>query len=289
MSLRGRVWPLLAPAPCWLALALLLAAPASAEPSSPPLSGKTYDYEWDGRDIRRAELAWFGRAYVPPRASKAKRAVPLVVFLHGLNAALIKHRWMGGGTEGDVRRIVGALVDEGAIEPVVVAGPSSIVKSQVAKGASWNHFDLDRFVDLTVSRLSGLVDIDESRIVVAGHSGAGCSTAGGLATVGQSRRRLHAILSMDTCMSPALAERLARADPHTHVVVSWQAISWANRPFAPFRRAFEQTAAAHPADDGILRALDEQRPAASPHDATVALTFQRWLPKILPPRADEGT
>lgn len=271
----------------WLGLALLLVAPASAEPSPAPLPGKTYDFEWDGRDIRRAELAWFGRAYVPPQAKKTKRAVPLVVFLHGLNAALIKHRWMGGGQEGDVRRIVGALVDDGAIEPIVVAAPSSIVASQVAKGASWNHFDLDRFVDLTVSRLSGLVEIDSSRIVVAGHSGAGCSTAGGLATLHQSRRRLHAILSIDTCMSPALAERLARADAHTHVVVSWQTLSWTNRPLSPFRRAFERTAAAHPADDGILRVLDEQQPTSSPHDATVGLTFERWLPKLLPPRGVE--
>lgn len=270
----------------YLGLALLLAVPASAEPSPEPLLGKTYDFEWDGRDIGHPERAWLGRAYVPPQVAEAKRAVPLVVFLHGLNAALIKHRWMGGGQEGDVRRIVGGLVDQGIIPPVVVAAPSSIVASQVTKGASWNRFELDRFVDLTASRLSGLVEIDERRIIVAGHSGAGCSTEGGLATVRNSKRRLLGILSIDTCMSPALAEHLVAADAKTHVVVSWQSVSWSSRPFGLFGKVFKREAQKRPAEDGVLRELDEQKPEQSPHDATVALTFERWLPKILPPASD---
>jgi hypothetical protein len=277
-----------------LLLALFLPAAASAEPtrspldpanskaSGKPLAGKSYEYAWDGRDIGHPERAWLGRAYVPPKTATSDASVPLVVFLHGLNAALIKYRWMGGGREGDVRRIIGDLVDSGTLPPVVVAGPSSIIASQVSKGASWNHFDLDRFIDKTISRLSGMVAIDEKRIIVAGHSGAGCSGAGGLATVGESKRRLLAIVSIDTCMAPSLAEILARAPSRTHVVVGYQTSSWGSRPFSLFRKAFEREVKKQPPNDGVLRVVERQRPKRAPHDATVKLTLERYLPKILP-------
>src|SRR5690606_14851606 len=74
-------------------------------------SATTVDYAWDGRDVGHPERAWYGRAFLPPRTLAAEGPRPLVVFLHGLNAALVKHRWMGGGSEGDVRKIVGALVE----------------------------------------------------------------------------------------------------------------------------------------------------------------------------------
>ena len=264
----------------WVALALLLAMPASAETAPATLLGHSYDYGWDGRDIGHPERAWLGRAYGPPRVAKTERPVPLVVFLHGLNAALIKHRWMGGGSEGDVRQIVGDLVASGAIPPVVVAAPSSIVRSQVAKGASWNHFDLDRFVDHTVARLRGVASIDETRIVVAGHSGAGCSAAGGLAKLGDSKRAVWGAVAIDTCMFPALATRLLTLGPSTHVVVGYQKRTWSKRPFASFRAAFQRGMKDHPASAGVLRVVDEQQPVHAPHDATVKLTFDRWLPKI---------
>lgn len=250
-------------------------------PAPPPLPGKTYDYEYDGRDIKHPERAWLGRAYVPPRTAKASKPVPLVVFLHGLNKALIKYRWMGGGTEGDVRRIVGDMVEQQAIEPVVIAGPSSVVASQVSRGSSWNYLDLDEFIDRTMAELKGVVAIDESRIIVAGHSGAGCSLAGGLATAGESRRKLLGLVSIDTCMGGGLAQRLARSNPQTHVVAAYQDVVWRSRPFNLFKRTFKREIEKSPAAAGVLRELDRQRPGGAPHDATVAVTFERWLPKIL--------
>jgi hypothetical protein len=265
---------------------LLLASSLVADTvfaKEPPLPGKTYDYVYDGRDVGHPERAYEGRAYLPPAAARQKGALPLLVFLHGLNSALIEHRWMGGGSEGDVRRIVGELVDAGTIAPLVIAGPGSVVASEVSKGASWNHFDVDNFVDRTVAALQGVAEIDPTRILVAGHSGAGCSDLGGLARVGKSRRRLLAVLSIDTCMAPSLAERFAALSPETHVVVSYQTLSWGSRPFDLFRKAFEREMAKVEMPDGVLRVLDHQKPTAAPHDATVALTFERWLPKIVPP------
>ncbi len=259
-------------------LAVLLGATAAAG----ELPGRTYDYHWDGKDRGHPERAWWGRAYLPNKAVGAEEPLPLVVFLHGLNKTLIKHRWMGGGTEGDVRAIVGAMVDDGRLPPLIVAAPSSIIESQVAKGASWNHFDLEHFLERTDERLDGLAKIDPSRVVVAGHSGAGCSEHGGLATAHRSRRPVWALLAIDTCMAGAFAKTLTeKTAPNTHVIVGYQRLAW-ERPFAEFERLFQKGAQRHPPADGVLRALDLQQPDAAPHDATVGLTFERWLPKLLP-------
>jgi len=276
----------------WILIALIAVAcwwPLMAVAEKPPeLKGTTYDYAYDGKDIGHPERAWLGRAFVPSKTAAAEGKVPLVIFLHGLNAALIKYRWMGGGREGDVRRIIGGLVDEGAIEPVVVAGPSSIVASQVSHGASWNHFDLDNFVSRTNKRLEGIVAIDEERIIVAGHSGAGCSQAGGLEKIAGDKRKLLAIFSIDTCMAASLAQSLARTKPSTHVIVSYQTAAWPRRAFKLFRTIFLREVAKSPPDAEVLRELDHQKPRKAPHEATVALTFERWLPKLLPPKKDDS-
>jgi len=261
-------------------------AGTKAPPKSSTLPGKTLDYGYDGRDVGRPDLAWTGRAYVHPPAQNAGKALPLVVFLHGLNKALIPHRWMGGGREGDVRRIVANLMDKKRIAPVLVAGPGSVVASAVSHGASWRAFDLDRFVERTERALQGVAVVDRHRIIVAGHSGAGCSLSGGLATLGDAKTRPHAVLSIDTCMLGGLAERLAKLAPETHVVVSWQSATWQSRGFSVFRKIFEREVTATPQRPGVLRELDAQAPkpqkGVSPHDATVPMTLERWLPRLVP-------
>ncbi len=261
----------------WLLLVVVLfAAPARSE----DLPGKTVEYTYDGKDVRRPALAWFARAYVPPEAAAAGHPVPLVVFLHGTNKKLIKHRWMGGGHDPDLRPFIGDLVRRGVIEPVVIAAPSSVVKSQV-QTKSWDYFDLDKFVAHTKKALDGTVAIDESRIIVAGHSGAGCSTEGGLSALATTKRPLLGLLSIDTCMRTWLAHRLARADKRTHVVVSYQTVSWTDRPFDDFRTTFVRDVGKRPADGGVLRAVEELHATQSAHQAAVALTFERFLPLIL--------
>lgn len=281
----------------WLVVTLsaTLAAGGRAEPppsaASPAaaktLPGRTVDYEYDGKDVGRPDLAWTGRAYVHPVAQRAGKPLPLVVFLHGLNKALIPHRWMGGGREGDVRRIVAGLMDHKQIGPVIVAGPGSVVPSAVSHGASFRSFDLDTFLDRTDAALAGVAQVDRRRVVVAGHSGAGCSLDGGLATLGTAKTRPHAVLSIDTCMLAGLAERLAKLPPETHVVVSWQSATWQSRSLSLFGKIFRREVAAAPPSADVLRELDAQTPklqkGVSPHDATVALTLERWLPRLVPP------
>jgi hypothetical protein len=258
---------------------------ASGRPDlTTPFPGTSYDYAWDGHDAGHPERAWLGRAYVPPEvAAEPKRPVPILVFLHGLNRELIPYRWMGGGQEGDVRRILADLVAKKLVPPMIVAAPSSVVKASVsAAETSWPAFDLDHFLDQTKHALDGHAVVDDTRILVAGHSGAGCNDRGGLATAVQAKTHLFAVLSMDTCMGLGLAKRLASAPPDTNVVVTWQEQSWASRPIGDFRRFFRR-AVAHAKDaPTALRELDRLAPREPfPHDALVHLTLERWLPKLL--------
>src|SRR5262249_33842103 len=144
--------------------------------------GNTIDYEYDAAETGKKDRAWSGRAFVHQDLAAAKEA-PLFVFIHGMNAERIKYRWMGGGTEGDVRRIVEGMIDAGQIAPVIVAGPTSIDPVTMTNAMlSWPAFDLDTFIDRTQAALGPGLKIDKKRVVVAGHSGAGCNVNNGIAS-----------------------------------------------------------------------------------------------------------
>lgn len=258
-------------------------APAKP-PAKPPLDGATHDYTYDGRDIGHPERSWQGRAFLHNRAaSAASKPLPVLVFLHGLNVARIPFRWMGGGTEGDVRRIVSELIEAGHIPPLLVAAPSSTIPEAVTNAmTSWPAFDLDRFLDITEERLRGVATLDRARVIVAGHSGGGCNSKGGLTAALKAKTRAFAALAIDTCMGPDVASELARAHPATHVIVSWQTLSWSDRPIEDFKTVFLRESRKAPGDPGILRLLEQTIPKdPMPHDAMVSLTLKTWLPRLL--------
>jgi predicted Zn-dependent peptidase len=260
---------------------------SKTKPAPKPLDGATLDYAYDARDIGHPERAWLGRAFVHTSAAAAGPAAPLpiVVFIHGLNTDRIKYRWNGGGNEGDVRRIIADLIESGRIPPTLIAAPSSIIPAAIANAVtSWPAFDLDRFLDLTAERLAGVATIDRSRVIVAGHSGAGCNPKGGLPAAIHGKTRPLAALSIDTCMLPSVAVELARAHPSTHIVVSWQTQTWAKRPIAGFKSAFLKEITITPPNPGVLRELEHVTPTEPmPHDAMVPLTLKTWLPRLLAP------
>jgi hypothetical protein len=255
----------------------------------PPLDGTSYEYEYDGRDVGHRERAWLGRAFVHSSiATVTQKPAPIVVFLHGMNTDRIKYRWMGGGQEGDVRRIVADLMEAGSIVPMIVAAPSTIDPVTASNAVLlWPAFDLDAFLDRTVERLAGIATVDRSRVVVVGHSGAGCNIRGGLATALRAKTIPFAEVVIDTCMATDFAKLLAHAPPATNVIVSWQSLSWEDRFFDDFRHLFKrELKKAVPPLPGVLRALDYMQPTqASPHDAMVSLTLRSWLPRLLPPPA----
>ena len=272
------------------------AVPASGAPSTtavaekvlPPLTrdergllGKTIDFPYDGADVNDKRRAYTGRIFVHDKALRAPGPVPLVIFMHGLNRALIPHRWIGGGTEGDVRLIAQELMESGALPPLVLAGPGSVEEAAVSFGASFPVWDHDKFVAQVVEHLGEQATIDRSRVIVTGHSGAGCSDKGGLVAAVKAKEPPFAVISIDTCMPGVLAEALGKAPPATHVIVTWQSVSW-DRDFKLFRAVFEKHAKASPPAEGVLRELDALPALPRAHDATVKQTFDKWLPKLLP-------
>jgi pimeloyl-ACP methyl ester carboxylesterase len=254
-------------------------------PPPPPLDGQTIDYAWDGKDIGHPERAWLGRSFVHRTVSAdATKPRPLLVFIHGLNSERIPYRWMGGGNEGDVRRIMSGLMESGKIPPMIVAAPSSTVLAAVTNAVtSWPQFDLDRFVTRTRDALAGVATIDTSRIIVAGHSGGGCNAQGGMASAIGAKNPVYAALAIDTCMLVNFAEVLTNARSDMHVVVSWQSQSWDKRPFDHFRAHFTKFVKKNPPAPGFLRELEHVRTKEpSPHDAMVGITLGRWLPTLIP-------
>lgn len=245
------------------------------------LLGKTIDFSYDGKDVNDKTRAYTGRIFVHDKALRAPGPVPLVIFLHGLNRALIPHRWLGGGTEGDVRLILQELMESGAVPPLVLAGPGSVEEAAVSFGASFPVWDHDKFVAQVVEHLGEHASIDPSRVIVTGHSGAGCSDKGGLVAAVKAKAPPYAVVSIDTCMPGVLAEALGKAPPKTHVIVTWQAVSW-DRDFKLFRQVFEKHAKQSPPQAGVLRELDKLPALPRAHDATVKQTFDKWLPKLLP-------
>lgn len=286
-----------------VAAALAIAAPpegragekaaAAAKPAGkgkkpakpPPLDGTTFDYAYDGKDVGHTERAWLGRAFVHKKAAvDPNKALPLLVFVHGINSELIKYRWNGGGNEGDVRRIVAEMIEAGQVPPMLVAAPSSVVpKNIMVATTSWMGFDLDHFVDKTATILKGSATIDRTKIIVAGHSGGGCNVKGGIATAIKAKN-VHSALVIDTCMGTDLASALAQARKSLNVVVTWQQSTWNKRPLNDFRKVFEREVKKAPADTGVLRTLDLMTPKEGmPHDAMVPLTLKKYLPLLLPP------
>ena len=135
-------------------------AASKKAPEPKPLPGKTIDFAYDAKDVKVPSRAYMGRVFVHDRVVDGKKPMPLVVFIHGLNKALIKYRWMGGGDEGDVRRIVADLIDDGKIPPVLLAAPSSIQPDAVSHDASFPVFDFDQFLELTEKSLEGVAVIE---------------------------------------------------------------------------------------------------------------------------------
>lgn len=257
-----------------------------APPAPPPLDGTSYDFDYDGGE-GHPERRWLGRVFVHRMAAAAQgQSLPVLVFLHGNNSEKIRYRWMGGGQEGDVRRIISEMIESGQIPPVLVAAPSSIDPNTMGvAGLSWPAFDLDVFLDRADARLGGASAIDRGRVLVAAHSGAGCNIRGGLNTAVHAKTTpVLAGFSVDTCMMLDLAKDLAHVRPSTHVVVSWQSISWPEREFGAFRTVFQREVKKAAPDAGVLRELDYQQPnVGGVHDAMVWITLKKWLPRLLGP------
>jgi hypothetical protein len=136
-------------------------------------------------------IAIKARVWAHPKAAGAK--VPLLVALHGNNAALQQDHPMlfGPKPDGQGFQHLGKLLtplidDEQSVTPLVIAAPSRTINHP------WpaQNFDLSAFVTEVRDLLAGFpdgahVDIDLDKVAVAGHSAAGGGASNGLNRVAE--------------------------------------------------------------------------------------------------------
>ncbi len=219
----------------------------------------------------------------------AKGALPLVVYLHGVNEKGPLHR--GLAAPGfDLRDTADGLFADGAIGPLLLAGPSQTRDAWTGRRL-WQGFDIERFADAVDASLAGsstasmggaMMKVDRARVILVGHSGAGCNPTGGI--LARSSLRPSAIVALDTCMDAEFGRAFGEAADVAPLHVFFQSVLWP-REIDAFRTAFTATLAAKPGRVGSVTKLDVPG-AANPHDEIVPAALAKLLPTLVPPPAD---
>jgi hypothetical protein len=232
-------------------------------------AGATVVFPYQQRRLLYSRNAAGGLAYVTSGATRGA-SLPVVVFLHGMNPDEIVHPWFGPAY-GDLRPVVESLVEAGTVTPFVLAAPTH---TRYATGATvmWPRFDLDDFLDATEAALGATATLDRTRVVVVGHSGAGCNPSGGILAESLRRAKLLAVVDVDGCVDDTVLSPLAEIATSTPVRFFWQR-TWA--------RPMSELASACPACK--LEESSELPPGASPHNAILPDALRRVLPELLPP------
>jgi hypothetical protein len=135
----------------------------------------------------------------------------------------------------------------------------------------WPSFDLSGFLDATEKALGEIAHVDRSRIVVVGHSGAGCNPAGGLLAEGVRAAHPFAVLAIDTCVDDRVTGELTTLSEATRLRFYWQH-GW-RRPVSDLARACEHCE---------MDEIDGLPPKPNPHLAIVSTVLKRALPEFLP-------
>lgn len=196
------------------------------------------------------------------------RPLPLIVFLHGTNEAGQLHLWMGGGKR-DLRALASELITDRKAPPFVLAAPSQTRAAGVPR-ALWQGFDLPRFVSDVASATAGRVAIDRSRVVVLGHSGAGCNPTGGLAGAAANGSIRALIVSVDPCLDAEMGGAFARRPSAVPLSVWWQSAVWARSP-----DRFWAALTTKKPSERVDRMTKLPLTGADAHDAIVPLVLER--------------
>jgi hypothetical protein len=262
--------------PISLAIATLLVGshghtdPAHKEAQAAREAGTTITFPYRQRRLLHSRHGNGGLAYVTSGAERGA-SLPVVVFLHGMNPDEQMHMWFSL-PNGDLRTVLEPLVSSGSVAPFILAAPT---QTRFATGARvmWPRFDLADFLEATESALDGRAHVDRSRVIVVGHSAAGCNVDGGIVGEGVRSTRPLAILAVDTCVDDRVVPELATMATSTRVRLFWQR-GWA-RPIEALARACESCEIEEVADLG---------PTQSAHSAILPEALRRALPELLPAR-----
>lgn len=264
-------------------LAIALEPPAHASDAHPRMRvarvahhvegaplGTTTTFKYKQRKLLFSRNGAGGLAYVPAGADRS-RPLPIVVFLHGLNAEEQMHPWLNGH-EGDLRSLADQLIGSGAVESFVLAAPTHTRYATGIK-SMWPDFDLADFVGETSRALRGDVQVDTSRVILIGHSAAGCNVAGGILGPKARMPGLLANVVVDTCMKPEIEAALAAQTETTQLRVFWQP-NW--------ERSFDELRASCDAHPRACRVEEIDAPGKVPHNTILPLAFTRALTEFLP-------
>jgi hypothetical protein len=260
---------------CARSLRILRAVAALAAVAwSAPASAKTVYFPH-----RDAEFLYHfqhsgGAALVPERAQPSDE-LPLVVFLHGTNPSSETHMWFGGGGK-DLRPLARRLIDSGQVEPFVLAAPSQ-TKNAALAATAWQGFDLNRFVDDVTTATEGSVKIDRSRVVLAGHSGAGCNPRGGLAADYWSAGEPLplALVSIDPCLDRKMGGAFAKRPTEVPLLLWWQPAIWIRQPLK-----FEAALSKGKPDERVDRVRELPPMGSNPHEAILPIAFESALREL---------
>jgi hypothetical protein len=249
--------------------------------SSPSDAGKSFDFAFHDEEYLLPRQHGGGRAYVPKQVT-ADTAVPLVVFLHGVNRRNRLHMWLGSGP-ADLRAKLDKWIARGDLPPAVLAAPSQ-TRDALWPGTLWTGLDLDEFVTAAERAVAGRAQISRDQVIVAGHSGAGCNMEGGLLKIAADRGAIRpiGIVALDTCLDAEVGQALARANELTRVAAYWQSVMW-HRKVVDFAIGFGLVRQEYPPGTDWFA---EVHPTGRwPHDALVAPSLLEAISVMLGPPA----
>lgn len=252
--------------------ALLLGLLAVCAPREAPAKTLYFPHQ-DARFLYQFQRN--GGAALMPSRPTADQPLPLVVFLHGTNATSETHLWLGGGGK-DLRPLVQRLIDGGEVEPFVFAAPSQTKNAGLARKV-WQGFDLNLFIEDVVRATSGQLNIDRQRVVLAGHSGAGCNPDGGLAADYWSAGMPLplALVSVDPCLDRKMGGAFARRPSEVPLLLWWQPAIWVREP-AKFTAAL----ATDKPEARVDRMRELPPTGANPHEAILPIALESALREL---------
>ncbi|MFC1641888.1 hypothetical protein ACFL5O_04250 [Myxococcota bacterium] len=262
----------------WAAVGMLMANPLQAHGAETVyFAHRDAAYLWPGQ--RRGGLAFV------PSTVKPEVPVPLVVFLHGVNARGVVHSWFGGG-RWDLRDKLEQIARQTEAQ-FVVAAPSHTRRASFC-GTLWQDFDTQALVEDATQAVAGLATIDLDQIYLVGHSGAGCNPEGGLLGAVAPRSSFHprGLLAIDTCLDKKVARHLAHRPADTRLWVTWQDASW-RRATDEFRAVLES----QQPDDAWFRMETVETHSRDPHNAVVLPSIRRMIKEWIamdPTRGEKG-
>lgn len=269
--------------PTWI-LTLLLGLQNSAAQRVAPRSYPAFDttdvvpFPFDDARLLDPRHRNAGGVWVTPNAQPGS-ALPLFIYLHGLNRARIPRRWLHG-SHWDLRTIVGPMVADGLLAPMAVAVPTTTGDSAQHERTIYPTFDVAAFVAAADQALAPQgFHIDRSRVIFSSHSASGCAMNNGL-FAGVGSPAVQTVLDIDCCMSAPFARVLANAPPWQRVIVVYQDWMWP-RGYGEFQRTFLTLSARSANPD--YRVLEHwQMRGIDVHNDIVPIALRRWLPELVP-------